>query len=321
MAAGIELDMEQLGNHIRSIASQVGADLFEGLYPKVKMVLVSQTKMCFHNSASPSGVPWKPLMHQRVRGSGTPAPLRDTGELMASLTANGPGSVDRREGIWLVFGSVHVRAWHNDGGTIVAVNAKFLCIPATKEALYAGSPRNFPGKLFFLWNDDSGKGVAIGIAVDYRQQQDQAEKYEERVKKIKSLMKQPPRLGGVRRVRARHKLSAISTWLKLAKRVGRGVGKATSDFWKRVKKALGFGKRKPKKIKKITTSTGTTKVSLPAKRASKKGERRVHYYLRKQVTVPARPFLDITIQTEEKLELIAWDHCATYIGDKLTGGS
>lgn len=319
MAMGQAIDLSEFGDFIRNIAKEIEGNheqFFAGLYPKTKMVLVSQTKMAFHNSASPSGIPWKPLAHQRVRGGGTPMPLRDTGELMASMTANGPGHIDRREGIFLVFGSVHVRAWHNNGGIIRAVKAKFLCIPATREAFYAGSPRNFPGKLFFLWNEERGKGVAVGQATDYRQQQDQAEKYNDRVKKIKALMKQPARLGGVRRARrARFKLLSLKSWMGLARRLGKKT--VQSKFWKRIKKYLGFGKKKKK-----TKSTARIKAkAFPAKKKNKPGQRVVHYYLTKEVKVPARVYLEITIQTEEKLSLIAEDHATEYIEGKFYGES
>jgi len=313
MPAGEAMSFDQFADFLGGVAKELGKpDMMDGLYPKARMVLVSAAKKCFHNGISPDGIPHKPLMHQRVRGSGTPVPLRDTGELMASITAAGPGHIDRMEGIWLVFGTEHVKAWHHFGGEIKATRAKFLCIPVTLEAFYAGSPRNFPGKLFFIWNENTKKGVAVGVAADYRKQTRQAESYKQRRAKIKASMKQAPRLGGVRvSKRPKFKLMSLKAWMKEATKFKKRAGKGLSKFWQKVKKMV-FGK--PKKKTRARKSSGMKPV-----RKSKPGEKRIHYILKDKVQVPARPFLGINDETANKLELIAYDHCVKYLKDELTG--
>jgi len=318
---GQAIDMSQFADVIKQIGDDIiRTDITGALYPKVRMVLVSATKKCFHNGTSPDGIPHLPLKHQRVRGGGTPVPLRDTGELMASVTANGPGHIDRREGNWIVFGTAHVKAWHNDGGEIKAVRAKFLCIPVTLEAFYAGSPRNFPGKLFFLWNDETKKGVAIGIAVDYRKQGRQRETYKNRVKKIKSLMRQPARLSSGVKVtsRAKFKVMSLSSWMKLATKQGRKaargtIGRFMGKFLKKLKKLLSGRKKKRK--------PGSKGSAMRPVRKSKPGERRIHYILKDKVFVPARPFIGISDETADKLELIAADHMMKSIEDRFYGNN
>lgn len=313
---GQALSFDEFASFLGDLSKKLGEPaVMSGLYPKARMVLVSAAKKCFHNGTSPDGVPHKALAHQRVRGSGQPVPLRDTGELMASVTAAGPGHIDRMEGVYLVFGSQHVKAWHQHGGEIKAVRAKFLCIPVTLEAFYAGSPRNFPGKLFFIWNENTKKGVAVGVAADYRKQTRQAESYKKRRASIKARMKQPARLGGVRiSKRAKFKLMSLKAWMKLAtknsKRLRTKAGKGLSKFWEKVKRMVfGKPKKKPRKASK----------GMKPIRKSKPGEKRIHYILREKVQVDARPFLGINDETANKLELIAYDHCVKYLKDELTG--
>lgn len=109
-----------------------------------RQVLIAETKKCFDEGRSPDGAVWLPLKHPRVRGSGTPRPLRDTGVLMASITANGPDHVERIEGQTLVFGTKAIQGpVHQYGGTIRPKN-KYLTIPVSIEALRVQSPLRFP---------------------------------------------------------------------------------------------------------------------------------------------------------------------------------
>lgn len=114
-------------------------------FKNARMLLIAETKKCFDEGRGPDGEVWLPVKHPRVRGSGTPAPLRDTGILMASVTANGAKDhVDREEGSTLVFGTSAVQAnLMQYGGTVYPRN-KFLTIPVSIEAKRAGSPLRFP---------------------------------------------------------------------------------------------------------------------------------------------------------------------------------
>lgn len=114
-------------------------------FKNARMLLIAETKRCFDEGRGPDGEVWLPVKHPRVRGSGTPVPLRDTGMLMASVTSNGSKNhVDREEGTALVFGTNAVQAnLQNYGGTVYPKN-KFLTIPVSLEAKRAGSPLRFP---------------------------------------------------------------------------------------------------------------------------------------------------------------------------------
>jgi phage gpG-like protein len=114
-------------------------------FKNARMLLISETKKCFDEGRSPDGQVWLPVKHPRVRGSGTPVPLRDTGILMASVTAKShENRVDRESGNTLEWGTNAIQAnLMQYGGTIYPKN-KYLTIPVSIEALRAGSPLRFP---------------------------------------------------------------------------------------------------------------------------------------------------------------------------------
>jgi phage gpG-like protein len=108
---------------------------------EIGQIAVSDIKRRFMTGTAPDGTQWKPLKHARPNGGNQP--LRDTGQLMASITFEAsPTEITvgtNRQGARL----------HHFGGTVEPVNAKFLAIPLTKEAKRAGSPRRFKEKLGF----------------------------------------------------------------------------------------------------------------------------------------------------------------------------
>lgn len=114
-------------------------------FKNARMLLISETKKCFDEGRSPEGQVWLPVKHPRVRGSGTPVPLRDTGILMASVTARShENRVDRESGNTLEWGTNAIQAnLMQYGGTVKPKN-KYLTIPVSIEAIRAGSPLRFP---------------------------------------------------------------------------------------------------------------------------------------------------------------------------------
>jgi hypothetical protein len=63
---------------------------------------------------------------------------------------------------------------HQKGAIIVPTIAKYLAIPATMKAKYAGSPRNFPTKLKFRFGKKGGvafttlgKGKSLREVIQY----------------------------------------------------------------------------------------------------------------------------------------------------------
>lgn len=126
----------------------------------MEILAVSDTKRRFQTGTDPRGHVWMPLAHNRIISRGSDKPLRDTGTLMASVTAK----ATRTE---LVVGSNLAHAGvHQWGATIRPVKGKFLSIPMTKEAKYAGSPRRFPRELHPRINRKGTGGVLIEINGD-----------------------------------------------------------------------------------------------------------------------------------------------------------
>lgn len=117
-----------------------------GLVAICKTAIVADVKENFVRSADPDGKAWRPLLFQRPRGGSLP--LRDTGVLMASVTAAGKGHVERVTNVSVTVGTnLEYAAIHQAGG-VVYPKKTFLAIPKTREAQRAGSPRRFPRVLF-----------------------------------------------------------------------------------------------------------------------------------------------------------------------------
>jgi phage gpG-like protein len=114
----------------------------------------ADAKQNFERSESPNGVPWRRLLFPRVRGGDKP--LRDTGLLMASISG-GAWHVERTGETWVEYGTRRVGArLMNDGGVVHPTRGKYLAIPKTKEALRAGSARNFPRELTPIFGKKGG---------------------------------------------------------------------------------------------------------------------------------------------------------------------
>ncbi len=103
----------------------------------------------FDTGTDPDGIPWQPLAYPRVNG-GEAKPLRNFGLLMASYVS------EFGRDYWKVgTNEKHARA-HHYGATIIPFNVKWLTIPITKTAVYAGKARNQSG-LHFRKRKDSDK--------------------------------------------------------------------------------------------------------------------------------------------------------------------
>lgn len=131
-----------------------------------KVISVAGVREHFVRSQTPYGVPWKPLKHPRPSGGGTP--LRDTGLLLASVSAE-----ITEEGIALKASHPGANV-HQFGAVIRPVRAKALTIPLTPEAKRTGSPGRgrFPRPLFIYrtHNDHAflAESTANGLTLHYR---------------------------------------------------------------------------------------------------------------------------------------------------------
>lgn len=122
----------------------------------IGQLLVSDLRMRMTRGISPNGQAYVPLAHGRVRG-GT-KPLLDTGVLRASINA-------KAEPFGATVGTnLHYAPVHQYGATITPKTKKFLAIPVTKQALRAGSPTRFPGRLSPRINKRTMKGVLVDEA-------------------------------------------------------------------------------------------------------------------------------------------------------------
>ncbi len=150
------LDLGQFAAWADGAASRANGLSFEPALKRCKLVLVAETKKNFANARAPDGTPWRPLQGSRVRGGDKP--LRDRGILMASVAAAGKGNIATIGPDQLVYGTnIAYARIHQSGGTI-RPKGKALAIPATVEAMRAGSPRAFPGKLFIIWKKGDKSG-------------------------------------------------------------------------------------------------------------------------------------------------------------------
>lgn len=121
--------------------------------PVVAKMILSDVKSNFNKSSAPDGTRWKALAHGRPSG-GNPMPLLNNGLFRGSMTAKSTATE-------ATVGTNYAQAGiHQFGGIIRATKAKFLAIPATKEAQRAGSPRKFPRPLTPIIGK-SGKGVLV----------------------------------------------------------------------------------------------------------------------------------------------------------------
>lgn len=133
----------------------------------IRLDVIAETRMNFDRGQTPDGAAWAALKYPRWNSKGGDRPLRNFDILMASVTAPGAtGNVDLTTDRFTEWGSnLDYAGIHQLGGVITPKTAKMLAIPATAEAYYAGSPRNFgEGRLDFRW----GKGGRGGVAVEKR---------------------------------------------------------------------------------------------------------------------------------------------------------
>jgi len=119
-----------------------------------EQLAVAGARRHFATSRGPDGTPWPPLA--RTRPGGGSAPLRDTGLLMASLSAAWAGDT------LALSATGPGAALHQYGGTVHA-RGRFLTIPVTREAKAAGGASRFPRPLRFVRT-----GARTGLLVERR---------------------------------------------------------------------------------------------------------------------------------------------------------
>lgn len=138
------LSLEELPAYLDRTIGAIPKKLsMERIGKQVGMALTAGGMECFDKSMAPDGKPWSPLKYGRIRG-GT-KPLLDWGVLRSSLSFGSPGHVFRVGPDFVEWGTNLIQAaTHNFGMVIRPKKGKYLVIPASIDALRAGSPTRFP---------------------------------------------------------------------------------------------------------------------------------------------------------------------------------
>lgn len=166
MGAGLPISIAQF---VATMVAAARAIDFTELVKAFRLDLIGKTKECFYESRGPDGTPWDGLKWPRPNSKGGDKPLYDTTALEHSVTAPGAeGNIDQVGANGFVWGSnLDYAGIHQKGGTIRPKSAKYLAIPATKEAKAKGSPRKWPdGDLKFRFGKKGGVATWNG-AVQY----------------------------------------------------------------------------------------------------------------------------------------------------------
>lgn len=145
----------ELSRQLQATIQRIESPQLEPYLQAISVLAVADTKKRFNEQRSPYGIPWAPLAHKRINSKGNDLALLDTGLLRNSIQAK----ATRDE--LIVSSNLQYAGVHQWGATIVPVKAKFLCIPLTKEAKYAGSPRRFKRPLSPRINKQRTKGVLL----------------------------------------------------------------------------------------------------------------------------------------------------------------
>lgn len=168
------LDLSQFAAWAERTARNLQADATPAI--KQCLVLVSaETKRNFAEGHGPDGEAWAPLKNprnrardRRARGGGGQKPLRDTGILMGSVTAAGPGHIEQVGPDGFTYGTnLDYAAVHQYGAAIhksARTRQKPWVFPGPDGPIFTRRIKahviNIPARPFLGWNDDMVEGCA-----------------------------------------------------------------------------------------------------------------------------------------------------------------
>lgn len=125
--ASVNLPLSELPSYLEARARAVADADFTKPLKTIRLLLISATKQNFAQGVDPDGDPWVPLKNPSKRRGGSSAlPLRDTGVLMASVTASGVGSIDEMTSRGITFGTAISYGIYHQEGTRHIPQRKFL---------------------------------------------------------------------------------------------------------------------------------------------------------------------------------------------------
>lgn len=133
------ITLQELENEFGLIA--VRATTLEPFTRAAGLMYLSEVKDRFARSVGPDNQPWTPLSYSRPQGGSSP--LRNTGLFSMSFSA-----YHTSNSFGVGTNAIQANLMHH-GGTVVPKSKRYLTIPQTKDAIYAGSARAMPG-LFFV---------------------------------------------------------------------------------------------------------------------------------------------------------------------------
>lgn len=118
--AALQMSLDQFASFCEAKAKAFQQTDLRKPLTAIKVLLIADVRDNFHGSHAPDGTAWLPLKNpSKRRGGASAKPLRDTGLLMASVTAQGRGHVERIGEHELVLGTnLDYAAVHQFGATI-----------------------------------------------------------------------------------------------------------------------------------------------------------------------------------------------------------
>ena len=125
MAGVVEtLDLTQFAAWANGVASRVQVMNWAPALKQCKVLLSAKTKENFAQWKSPDGTRWLGLKRPRKRGRTREKPLRDRGILMASVTSQGPGHLEKVGANEMVYGTIiHYASYHQYGTKTIPIRA------------------------------------------------------------------------------------------------------------------------------------------------------------------------------------------------------
>jgi phage gpG-like protein len=148
------LSLADLGEWAENMAQEFAGQSYREPLEVCRVLGRASVLENFATGKAPDGTPWPDLAHPRPNSKGSDQPLRDNGLLMAASTGGTSYSEVLTDTELVMSNNLEYAALHQFGGTILPRNARMLSIPMTVEAQRAGSPRDFPRRLFIYRNDE-----------------------------------------------------------------------------------------------------------------------------------------------------------------------
>jgi phage gpG-like protein len=120
--AAVEMTFAELADRLGRLAADLASPRWDRSLEACLIAAKADVKENFARGTAPDGTTWAPLERPRQgkrHRNSSPLPLRDTGLLMASVTAVGPGHIEdvQQDGVTLGT-SLDYAGIHQDGGTV-----------------------------------------------------------------------------------------------------------------------------------------------------------------------------------------------------------